>query len=82
MQRPHDKGLYVVGCGIVVEHAMEPASLLPPSYWPRLVRRFWTALRADEEAHTAWDRLCQRLLGTDARPADCSAGILLGFQLL
>ena len=65
--------------GIIVPHATEPAWLLPPSRWPKLVRSCWTLLRTSAEARRTWERLCQLFLGVGSRPTDCNPAILLDF---
>ena len=51
---------YLPGDGIIWRHIMGPASLLQPSYWPRLVRRFWEILHTERGAVGLWDRAFPR----------------------
>ena len=44
------------GDGLVWQHALGPDTTMPPSYWPKMVRRFWEALRTDQAALEDWCR--------------------------
>ena len=72
-------GGYLSGDGLIWRHAMEPASLIPPSYWPRLVRRHGSILCTAQGATELWDHTCIRNWGVVTCPSADMAGTVIDF---
>ena len=72
---------YLYGDGLIWRHATEPASLIPPSYWARLVRRHGTILCTAQGALELWDHTCIRNWGRITCPSADKAGIVIDFIL-
>ena len=62
------------GDGIVWQHSFGPDTIMPPSYWPKVIRRFWEVLRTDQEALERWGRFFPGPDGTIAYPESNSPG--------
>ena len=66
--------MYQPGDGIVWQHSFGPDTIMSPSYWPKVVRRFWEVLRTDQEALERWHRFLPGPDGTIAYPKSNSPG--------
>ena len=62
------------GDGLVWQRAFGPDTIMPPSYWPKIVRRFWEVLRTDQEALGKWCRLFPGPDGAILHPESNSPG--------
>ena len=62
------------GDGLVWHHAFGPDTIMPPSYWPRMVRRFWEVLRTDQAALEMWKGFFPGLDGAISCPESNSPG--------
>ena len=68
------RATYQPGNGLVWQHAFGPDTTMPPSYWPKMVRRFWDAIRTDQAAHEMWCRFFPGPDGAISRPESNSPG--------
>ena len=65
---------HLPGDGLIWRHAFGPDTILLPSYWPRMVRRFWEALQTNQAALGMWCSLFPGPDGTISCPDPSSPG--------
>ena len=62
------------GDGVIWQHSSGPDTIMAPSYWPKVLRRFWEVLRTDQDALEIWCRFFPGPDGTVAIPRANSPG--------